>query len=632
MHIRLFVVFLLIFTAAVSLQSHAQEATIKRSTVIEYYKDKPFYIHFVNQGETLNAIAKAYNVTVDEIRIENPSIDKGLKANMVIRIPQKSGAVIPEAEVIQEEKQKVEAKPAEIQNSILYKVKKKETLYGISRQFNVTVDEILSINPGFDGLKEGMDLKIPTKSTAVKPISKEVPIEKVVKVVANPDEIIVKAGETLYSIAKTYSVTVDNLIDLNPQLSGGLKTGMVLKLRKSTEKPENKPVTKGVVTAITKPVIATDCYNLANSSKIYQVALLLPFLLEDADAAIEATVEKDPSVFDSYNYFQFYAGFMLAADSLEKCGLHACIQVMDADKLNDTLTIRQALRKPGMDKMDLIVGPMYASSFTLAARFAKKQEIGIINPLSHRENIVKGNPFVFKCQPSGTGIAIKLASFISSKYPNSNIIAVRYDTKEFKTLADSFVAHIKVETDSSRFKGTLHEAVYSTTFMAGVTKQLKPGIQNIVILFSDSKNTVPNFVSLLNPYSKTNDIILVGMDGWDDFELETEFLVNLNYHQVTSEFIDYESKATQDFINSFRSKYGAMPQADKHAFLGYDIGWYFLTSLMWYGDKYISCLPDRELKGLQYDFSFSGDPGTDGLQNQNIRIIKLSEYKMVNAE
>ena len=148
-------------------------------------------------------------------------------------------------------------------------------------------------------------------------------------------------------------------------------------------------------------------------------------------------------------------------------------------------------------------------------------------------------------------------------------------------------------------------------------------------MFSNSKSAVPNFVSLLNPSAKSHDIILVGMDGWDELELETEFLVNLNYHQVASNYIDCESEAVQIFTNSFKAKYGAIPLASKHAFLGYDIGWYFLTSLMKYGDNYLSCLPGNSGTGLQYNFNLATTKTGDGLQNNDIAILKLQDYKMV---
>jgi ABC-type branched-subunit amino acid transport system substrate-binding protein len=101
---------------------------------------------------------------------------------------------------------------------------------------------------------------------------------------------------------------------------------------------------------------------------------------------------------------------------------------------------------------------------------------------------------------------------------------------------------------------------------------------------------------------------------------------------VTSGYIDYDSEAVKQFITRFRNKYGAVPLATEHAFLGYDIGWYFLTSLMWYGDKYITCLPGYKGNGLQFEFNYSGLRPGDGLQNQDVNIVKLQDYKMIKVE
>ena len=87
-----FRVFSLILIVASLLVNHvnAQDVAIKRSSVIENYKGKPYYIHFVKQGETLSGISKVYNVTIDELNADNPALDKGLKADMVLKIPQKA--------------------------------------------------------------------------------------------------------------------------------------------------------------------------------------------------------------------------------------------------------------------------------------------------------------------------------------------------------------------------------------------------------------------------------------------------------------------------------------------------------------------------------------------------------------
>jgi ABC-type branched-subunit amino acid transport system substrate-binding protein len=306
--------------------------------------------------------------------------------------------------------------------------------------------------------------------------------------------------------------------------------------------------------------------------------------------------------------------------------------VADADKLNDTLVIRQALRKPGLDKVNLIVGPVYATSFTIASRFARKNNIPLVNPLSKRENITDENPFVIKVQPSGPAIAAKLAAYISAHYPHANVVAVRYDKKDFASAADRFGELFKSTDPEKTFKGTYHETLYTADQMAGVVKKLESGQQNIVVFFTNNKTVVPNFISLLSPHAKSNDLILIGMDGWDEMDLETEFLVNMNFHQVVNGSVDYESPQVEQFITRYKNKYGASPIASRHAFLGYDIGWHFLTALMLNGTGFMNSLPGYHTEGLQYRLDFSADGKNSGISNQQVDIVKLVDYKWVKAE
>jgi len=376
MRFRLFTLLLLTIITAFSQYAIAQEVTIKRSTIVENFKGKPYYIHFVGKGETLSQLAEVYNISIQELIAENPTVEKGLKADMVLRIPQKpivSTAIVevpnPVAknqQPIPAENPKVQTKPAEKQTEpakpfekstlpgkpavnqdyIAYTVKKHETLYGIAKVFNITVDDILNANPGFQKLDEGMEIRIPQKKAVN---AKSVPNETVtVKSLKQDDsipyEIIIKPGETLLSISKKYNISIHDMTELNPKLSDGLKTGMVLKLSKPDSKNTLKPALINDEVSVAGPVSTVRFYSADNMKVTYNIALLLPFLLDNSQDAIDAAEQKKASDFENFNYFQFYEGFLLAADSLQQYGLHARIQVLDGDKLNDTLTIRQTLR------------------------------------------------------------------------------------------------------------------------------------------------------------------------------------------------------------------------------------------------------------------------------------------------
>ena len=78
---------------------------------------KKYYVHTVEQGNTLYGLQRIYGVSVDEIVKTNPGLEKGLNVGQKVKI------------AVQLE-------------TVTHIVKKKETLFGIAKQYNVTVASI----------------------------------------------------------------------------------------------------------------------------------------------------------------------------------------------------------------------------------------------------------------------------------------------------------------------------------------------------------------------------------------------------------------------------------------------------------------------------------------------------------
>lgn len=108
-----------------------------------------YYLHTVEKGQTLFAIAKFYKRDVNDIVIDNPEAIDGIKPGQVLRI------------LI--EKKKPGLTENDTANFIVHKVEKGQTLYSISKQYGISVDKLRALNPDLkDGLKQGQLLKIPT--------------------------------------------------------------------------------------------------------------------------------------------------------------------------------------------------------------------------------------------------------------------------------------------------------------------------------------------------------------------------------------------------------------------------------------------------------------------------------------
>ncbi len=192
----LFLLFL--FLIIVNCSYSQQQSTIKKSEIIENINGKDYYLHFVKQGETLFEIAKAYGITVDNLFKVNPESRGGIKPGQILKIPVS----------VQKINDQVDQKPKD--DYFVHIVAAKETFYGISKKYSVTIEDIKKLNPEIgESLQEGQALKIP----AVKSISSTSPD-------LNSSYLShkVSQGETLYGIARNYHVTIGEIKNANPRI------------------------------------------------------------------------------------------------------------------------------------------------------------------------------------------------------------------------------------------------------------------------------------------------------------------------------------------------------------------------------------------------------------------------------
>ncbi|EAZ79205.1 LysM peptidoglycan-binding domain-containing protein [Algoriphagus machipongonensis] len=260
----------------VSLNSFASNKITLDSVGVEKVGDKTFILHEVEPKETLFGISRRYQAAVGAIIESNEVLKQGLKIGQTIRVPFVAKSAIPEG-------------------AKLHKVVPGETLFSISKQYGVSVSEVMAWNElkGND-LSVGQSLIIENQSATpepqpVAPVVEEEPkttpvaavetktvsnnsnseIPKQVAVqsepaVSTPEKVEspapkaaenavpiapgdwvtheVKNGETLFSIANLYEARVEDVITWNALSSNNLKVGQKLKVGRGEVGPSTVPV------------------------------------------------------------------------------------------------------------------------------------------------------------------------------------------------------------------------------------------------------------------------------------------------------------------------------------------------------------------------------------------------------
>ncbi len=199
--------------------------------------------HKIVSGETISSIAEKYNVKISEIYNLNPKAKGLLKLNSVLKIPNKDYKNKKEKKEVakKEETKVIFSKNSDFpkneykKNDLLdleHEVLPKETLYGISKIYGVTMEDIRIANPILEkeGLEIGLKLIIPgVKESKAKILKSNITIPKI-SVSNEPIIRIVLPKETKFGIAKEYGLTVEDLEKQNPEIINGLPIGFNLKI------------------------------------------------------------------------------------------------------------------------------------------------------------------------------------------------------------------------------------------------------------------------------------------------------------------------------------------------------------------------------------------------------------------
>jgi len=239
-----------------------KKVTTKKTEIVAYTTPATSSnsgVHEVQQKENLWAISKKYNVSVDDLKKANPSLEsEDLKIGQKLTIPSNA---IAATEKNTKKNQNVE-KPEIIPSTdveVVVEVKPKETKYLIAKKYGITVAELERQNPSIKRkLPVGYLLKIRTSKEKANQDIASASQTQVAEAVATSEnngkndeirpEIIpaknvevvveVQPKETKYAIAKKYGITVAELERQNPFIKGKLPVGYVLKINTSKEKAD----------------------------------------------------------------------------------------------------------------------------------------------------------------------------------------------------------------------------------------------------------------------------------------------------------------------------------------------------------------------------------------------------------
>ncbi len=625
------------FTAAA-----AQEPVpVERSANKVILEGKVYYIHVVKPGQTLFAIARAYNISQKEIAIENPGVMSGLQLGQALKIP-----VTPSLDVGAD----ATVQDSEAPGETVHVVRAGETLFSISRMYGTDEESVLLANPGLDGnnLREGERIHIPPRRETEASFDEEGMIYHEVK-----------RRETLYSISRAYDIPVADIRNANPELGwGGPKAGQVIRIPQPRAVhhperfPESYPDTVPVDTlqwisedTLQEPYAYDELrFAVADPGRRYRVAFFIPFdfqVMEPLDSLLKdvTSVARRNRIIERYtleekipqsvNFLEFFQGSLMAIDSMKRAGMRLEVRFYDTRRSIDR--VLALLTDEHLSEFDLFIGPFYPFNLELVSAYAREHAIPVVTPFYNELDLVSENPYLFQVSPSLEEEYRQAARLVASKY-RYNIVYVREEDSLniekhdlFKSLIfDGFERYRPDEPvifkEVIQHLGETNELVHSLT----------PDRKNLVVVPTSNEALASRVVSTLFYQSREYDIEVLGTPYWTEFQsIDFRYYHALNLMFYSSFWVDYTDPGLDRFLSRFRTFYNNEPletsrKGMNFGIIGHDMTLYFLRALKQEGARFVLSPPEERNGLVQGPFRFYHVNPAGGFENRNIQFYQFS--------
>ena len=620
-----------------------------------------FYCYKVKTKETIFGIAKKFNVTQDELKQYNPSINNGLKKDFVLLLP-----------VSLIDSRKINNSTIQQSNPFVHIVKKGETLYGLSKTYGVSQEDIIANNPQVRaGLKLGQEIVIPQPSV------KESANEQL-NMEGNVLYHTIKQGETLYRLSKNYNISIENILKLNPGVSPeNFKIGTVIKIVANAPKTEKRETTVTVMKSyiaetgdnlkkiakrtgvdiddledanpnvgkvktgmtIQIPVAKTDSVDVVvsegneyelqhndserikekydsihylNSSKSINVALMLPFMLNNS-------VETKQSKL----YTEFYKGFLLALKDVNERYNDNEINVYTYDTEGTTDKLMSILSIDEVKEMDLIFAPDVLEQLDSISSFSKSNGIYVVNTFSVKDENYDNNPYMFQINIPQDNMYADVCDWISKDFKDYEVVFIHKKGNAKKDIADNLKGYLEQE------RRTVKEVEYSSVLTCEeLLEVVNVNEKTLFIPTSGTKASLSQMIPALKKLKDENPMMESAVVGYPEWSVYMEDwkqdFHTINAHFYSRVFVDEKAKDFEKFNSEYLKWYGEdlIESTPCFGYLGYDTGKYFLSEMCKNGKDFNQ--NSSEYVGLQSSFEFDRINSWSGFVNQALYLVHFT--------
>lgn len=511
---------------------------------------------------------------------------------------------------------------------VFHTIQAGETLYRLSVKYNITTQAICEANPGLssENFRSGQVIIIPVQSET-KPVQ-EVPQatakeETTVKMNDWKDMHKVERKETIFSISREYGITEEELIAANPELKKGkLKRGTFLFIPygKNDLKEQQTEETQATK-ELTNEEIFSQFEDSKKDIKTIKAAVILPFMAGTAS-----------NMDEQIRMVEYYEGFLMAVDSLKKQGVS--VDLYTYDSKGKEATMNNILAKKEMKDMDIIFGPARTQDIDVLASFADKNNIRLVIPFAPKVDQVFKNPNIYQVNTPQSYLYSEVYEHFNRKFSGSNVIFLNASNGDREK--DEFIKGMKAELKDN---GISYRDFILTENFYDIVNVMDTLRNNIFIPTSGKSTALVKILPQLTQIRREKPNYMMNLFGYPEWQTYTnDYLASfyeIDTYFYSSFYTNNLFPAAVNFTHAYRRWY-SKDMANiypKYGMLGYDTAYFFLKGLSKYGNKIEENLGSIHVTPIQTGFKFERVNNWGGFINRKVFFVHFSkDYELIKLD
>ncbi len=436
----------------------------------------------------------------------------------------------------------------------------------------------------------------------------------------------VEKSETIFGIAKKYGVTIEDLINVNPEMKKQgyeLKRGDTLNIPypkskdsqatntpASTNQPALQPQqqAKPQTTTSTQPTTTT-----VSGRKNVKVGVMLP--LHDNDG-------------DGRRMVEYYRGLLLGVDRVKKDGITVEMQAwnvpIDAD-------ITNTLKEQGAADCDIIFGPLYTKMVKPLADFCAKNNTMMVIPFSISGNDVENYSNIFQVYQSPEDFDQQTIKNFIQWFNNYHVVII--DCEDENSGKGGFTSKLRAQLDNYAIKYSLTSLKTNEKSFA---KAFSLSQQNVVILNTEHSPSLNTTLAKLNVLTQKNADIAVSLFGYKEWLMYTKVYLDYYYKYdvyIPTYFYYNENSADTKWVErNYRNWFEKDMNAEalpRFALTGFDHACFFIGGFSQFGSGFNGGKGQMTYKPVQTPLRFRS--AGKGHKNVNFMFVHYKPDRTIES-